>query len=442
MNVEVENLPNCLASLRIELSPDRVTKEWTEVVKDFKKAAKIPGFRPGKAPISVIESKFRKEIKDELTKKLVSETTREAIREKGLNVLSISNVEDVEITPEKSLRFTATLITSPEFDLPDYKSINVTVPSTEVTEEDVASAIKNLRERHATFADVEGRALEMGDYAVIDYETTLDGEPVMEVEPNTPRMLGGGKEFWIKADVNTFLDGFSQQLVGLSIGETREFDLQVAENSPVAGLASKILHFKVTLKALKSMQLPELNDEFANQVAAGFTVQKLEEALKQQIGLEKTQRVNALMQNQIIDHLVSQVECELPQSYVTDETRRIMSEIVHENQQRGISEEVLRGNEKDIINSASRSARERLKANFILTRIASAEGITVTPEEFTNRIQNLATQYRLTVDKMLADLKEKGAFSQVKEEVLIGKVLDFLTSNANVQTSLEPAANS
>src|SRR6202035_4121888 len=175
MNVEVENLPNCIASLHIELPPDLVTKEWNEVVKGVRQVARIPGFRPGKAPQNVVEAKFRKEIQEELTKKLVSETTREAIREKGLKVLSISEVDDVEFTPEKSMRFTATLITLPEFELPDYKGIAVKVPPAEVTDQEVEQGVQNIRERHATFSDVTGRVLEMNDFAVIDYSTTLEG---------------------------------------------------------------------------------------------------------------------------------------------------------------------------------------------------------------------------------------------------------------------------
>jgi trigger factor len=442
MNVEVENLPNCLASLRIELPSDRVTKEWNDVVKGFRQVAKIPGFRPGKAPVNVIEAKFKKEIQEELKKKLISESTREVIKEKGLKVLSISGVDDVEITPEKSMRFTTTLITAPEFDLPEYKGISIKVPDSTVTDEELEAAITNLRERHATFGEVEGRPLETGDFAVIDYETTLDGQPVLEVVPKAPRMLGGGKEFWIKADENTFLKGFGDQLVGLSIGETREFDLPVGADYPVSELASKTLHFRVTLKSIKSMQLPELNDEFAGQIAEGFNMDKLREALKGQLGIEKTQRVETLKHNQIIDYLISRVECELPQSYVRNETRRIMSDIVQQNQQRGISEELLRENEKEIINSASRSAKERLKANFILSRIATEEKIKVTSEDMNARIVQLAIQYRTTPDKMHSELEGKGALAQIEEEVLIGKVLDFLTSNANVEASPENAGNS
>jgi len=442
MNVEVENLPNCLTSLHIELPPDRVTKEWNEVVKEFRQVANVPGFRPGKAPVNMVEAKFRKEIQEKLTKKLVSETTREVIREKGLKVLSISEVDDVEITPEKSMRFAATLITAPEFELPDYKAISVKVPPNEVADEEVEDEIEDLRKCHAAFSDIEGRSFEMGDFAVIDYETTLDGKPALEVESKIPHILGGGKDFWIKADENTFLEGFSNQLVGLPIGDTREFDLVVAENYPVTELVSKTLHFKVTLKGIKSMQLPELDDKFASQIVEDFTVEELRKAVKERLEIEKTQWIETLKHNQIIDYLVSRVECKLPQSYVKDETRRVMSEIVQQNQRRGISEDVLRKNEEDIINMASRSAKDRLKADFILLRIGAKEGIEVKSDDINERIQLLASQYRITFEKMFSELKESRALPQLYERVLIGKVLDFLTSNANVKTSLEEAATS
>jgi trigger factor len=442
MNVEVENLPNCIASLHIELPPDLVTKEWNEVVKGFRQVARIPGFRPGKAPANVVEAKFRKEIQEELTKKLVSETTREAIREKGLKVLSISEVDGVEFTPERVMRFTATLITSPEFELPEYKGIQVKVPPDEVTDQELDQALHKFRERHATFSDLEGRALEMADFAIIDYETTLDGQPLLEVEPKAPKMLGGGADFWIKLDENTFLKGFSDRLVGMQTGELRNFDLTTPDDYPVAGLAKRVLDFRVTLKAIKSMQLPELTDEFAGQVAEGLNLEQLKMTLKEQLVIERERRLQTLKQNQVVNYLASHVECELPQSFVKDETRRIMSEIVQHNQMRGISEDVLRENQKDIITAASRNARDRLKANFILSRIAEKEGIEVKPQELRERVQVLADQYRVKYEKMKSDLEEKKAMGQVREEVLMGKVLDFLTSNANVEIVPEDVVNS
>jgi trigger factor len=441
MNVEVENLPNCIASLRIELPPDRVTKEWNEVVRGFKKVARIPGFRPGKAPPSVIEAKFRKEIQEELTKKLVSETTREAIREKGLKVLSISEVDDVEFTAEKSMRFTATLITAPEFELPDYKGIPVRIPSVEVTEQEIQKGMDNLRESRATFSDVEGKALDLGDYAVIDYASFLDNQPLLEVLPKVPKMLSGGRDFWIKLDENTFLKGFSEELIGMRPNETREFDLTVANDYPITDLAGKTLHFSVTLKLIKNMQLPEVNDQFAGEVRSGFTLEQLHNALREDMTSEKRRRAETLKHNQIIDYLVSRVECELPQSYVKDETRRIMSEIVQQNQRRGITEDVLRENQKDIVSAASRNAKERLKGNFILTKIAEKENLEVSPPELKERVQHLADQYRTSFEKMMSELDEKRAIGQVREEVLIGKVLDFLTSNANIEISSGDVVN-
>ena len=441
MNVEVESLPNCIASMHIELPPDVVTKEWNEVAKSFRQLARIPGFRPGKAPQNVVEAKFRKEIQEELTKKLVSETTREAIREKGLKVLSISDVDGVEFTPERSMKFTATLITSPEFELPEYKGIQVKVPPDEVTDREVEGALQSLRERHATFSDVEGQSLQLNDFAVIDYATTLEGRPLLEVEPKAPRMLSGGNDFWIKLDEQTFLQGFSDHLVGMNIGQTREFDLTVPGDHPNRGLANRELHFNVTLKSIKSMHLPELNDEFAAQIAEDLTLEKLKESMSLQLRAGKAHRIESLKQNQILEYLASRVECELPQSYLKDETRRIMSEIVQQNQMRGISEDVLRENQKNIISTASRSARERVKANFILGRIAEKEGIEVKPEELRDRVARLAEQNRMKYEKMRSDLEDKRALGQVEHEVLMAKVLDFLTSNANVEIVPEEVAN-
>lgn len=189
------------------------------------------------------------------------------------------------------------------------------------------------------------------------------------------------------------------------------------------------------------MQLPELTEEFASQIEPGLTLEQLKKRVEEQIGAEKKRRIEILKQNQIVDYLASSVECELPQSYVKEETRRIMSEIVQQNQLRGVSEDVLRENQKDIISTASRNARERLKTNFILNRIAEKEGIEVEPEELRSRVRAMANQYRVKYEKMMSDLEEKRVLGQVSEEVLMGKVLDFLTSSATVEVVPEEAVN-
>jgi trigger factor len=439
MNVEVENLPNCLATLHVELPPEQVTKKWNEVAQNFRQVVRVPGFRPGKAPQSVVEAKFRKEIQEELTRKLIGETTREAIREKGLKVLSISEVEDVEFTPERSMRFTATLVTSPEFELPEYHHIPVEQPVTTVAEQEVEDALRSLRERYATFTDITGRGLLTGDFAVIDYSTSLDGRPVSEVVPQAPKTLIGKDDFWIKVEGQMLLDGFIENLLGMETGQTRTFQLAIPKDFPVTELAERSLEFSVVLKAIKEIHLPEADDALAAQIVPGLDLEKLNEMLRKQLESEKLRQAETSKRNQIVDYLVSRVECELPQSYVKSETRRIMSDIVQHNQLRGVPDEALRENQRDIVSAASRNAKDRLKANFILNRIAEREGIEVGKKELQDKIRSLAEQHRITYEKAVSDLESRGALGSLQEELLIGKVLDFLTSDATIKPSSEEA---
>jgi trigger factor len=160
MKVEVEKQPDSVSTLQIELPPEEVSKEWNRIADGYARYAKIPGYRPGKAPRRVVEAKYRKEIQEELTKKLVSQSYRDAIAEKQLRVVSLTNVEDVEIADDKTMRFRATVITAPEFELPDYKNITVQLPPAEVMEEEVNAALERLRDQSADFFEVEpARAL-------------------------------------------------------------------------------------------------------------------------------------------------------------------------------------------------------------------------------------------------------------------------------------------
>ena len=174
MKVEVEKQPGSVSTLQIELPPEEVSKEWDAIANSFARFAKIPGYRPGKAPRAVIEKRFRKEIQDELTKKLVSKSYHEAIEQEQLRVASLANIEDVQLGEDKSMRFRATVVTAPEFELPEYKNIPVQLPETNVSESEVDVAIERLRDQSADFVDVPERGLEMGDFAIIAPRRSVD----------------------------------------------------------------------------------------------------------------------------------------------------------------------------------------------------------------------------------------------------------------------------
>ena len=435
MNVVVENLPNCITTLRVEVDPDKVSKAWSDVAGTYTKLARIPGYRAGKAPKAIIEKKFQKEIREELEKKLLSEACKEAIQEKGLKVISLTQVDDIEIGDDKTMKFTATLVTRPDFQLPVYKGLVVPLKPIEVTDAEVDDSLNELREQGADFKDVaEERGAQMEDFVVIDYRGTIDGAPVSEKFPKAGQPLSGNDDFWIHMVHEAFFPGFSEALVGAKPGETRKFEIEVPAEFPVEGLPGQKIQYEVTIKQMKQKVLPELNDAFADTIVKGKTLEELRAVARDQISHQKKADAEGAKRGEIMRHLLSQVECELPVDMVRTETRRILADIVRENQARGIADDVLKQNEQEILGSAAQNARERLKGTFVLLKIADVEGIKPTQAEFDQRIAYLAARYEMKVDKLLKKLDERNAIDQILEEVLTGKVLDFLAANASVST--------
>ncbi len=433
MNVVVEPLPNCLATLRVEVEPEKVTAAKEKVTKEFAQFAKIPGYRAGKAPRAVIEKKFKKQIQEELEKTLLGESTREAIAEKKLRVLQLANIDDIQFAEDDRLSFTATVVTQPEFQLPQYKGLVVKLSPTEVTDEEVDQSIENLRDQAADFTDVtEDRGAQMEDFVVVDYTGTIDGKPVHEVFPKAGKPLSGNDDFWIKMTDEAFFPGYCAALVGAKPGEKRTFDIEVPADFPVEGMAGQKVHYEVTLKSIKHKVLPELNDAFADSVVKGKTIAELRQMAREELERQKKTDVESDKRNQLMRQLLSQVECELPASLVRNQTQRILTEIVRENQARGVTEDVLKESEKELVGAASQNARERLKGTFVLLRIAEQENLRVTREEIFGRVAAMAQRYDMPFEKMLKELEKRNALDQISEDIVTGKALDFLIANASI----------
>ena len=434
MQVQVESLPNCVAALHVELPPERVDKERESILRDFQGAARLPGYRPGKAPRGIVEARYKKEINEELQRKLVGTATREAIAEKKLRVLQVSDVEQVHLGQDRSLSFTAKVITAPDFELPAYQGLTVRVPSPEITDENVDAALESLRQRLADFSDITDRGLAMDDFCVLDFAGRVDGQPVSEAVPSAPKELAGKEGFWIKLGPETLLPGFSDKLVGATAGETRDFTLDVPEDFPLEDLKGKKIDYTVKVRELKKQELPALDDEFAGKVVPGKTLAELRDMARAQLTTERTTQIEELKRQQILAQLNGGTTFELPADFVRGETRRIMGDIVKQNQERGVSDEEIRENEPTIVENAGAAARDRLKGAFILTRIAEKEGIKVTREEMEARLQAMAARYGMTREKLVKSLQEREAFGQIEEELLLGKTLAFLSQNATVET--------
>ncbi len=441
MKVEVESQPHS-ATLRIELPPDEVRKEWDAIASNYARYAKIPGYRPGKAPKPVIERKFRKEIQDELTKKLVSKSYREAVTEKQLRVVSLTNVEDVEFGDDHSLRFRATVMTAPEFELPEYKNIPVELPSTDVTEAEVDTALERLRDQSADFVDTPERPLQMDDFSVIDFDGSVEGVPMSELVPEASKNIHGGKKFWLRLAPDNFLPQFCEQLVGMNKGETRSVQVDFPEDFVLTELAGKRADYAVTLNEMKQKVLPELDDAFAEKLLPGKTLHDLRHTIEHNLEHEKEHEIERAKEAQIVKYLQEHITFDLPPPLLKNETRRALNELVHRNRERGVPDELLKGKEKELIEGAGSLAAHRLKTNFILHRIAEKEALKITREEVDERIRQQAEQYNVPVEKLRKDLEENDRLDGVAEEVLLGKTLDFLKANVSVQPAAQSSSGS
>jgi len=296
----------------------------------------------------------------------------------------------------------------------------------------VDTAVENLRNQAATFEDIAGRGLEMEDYGVIDYNGSIDGKPVSEVSPRAGKLLTENTGFWVRMAQESVLPGFCEALVGAVQGETREFDLTIPEDFAVKELAGRKIHYSVTVTGLKSKKLPELNDAFASSVVEGKTLEEVRALAKGELARQKKEQIESAKREQIMGFLISKVECELPQNYVVGETRRILADIVQQEQSRGMTDEAIKEHEKELVEAAARGARQKLKGTFILQRIAEAEKVTVTQAELRARTNAMAARYGMTPEKMARELEKRDAMDRVAEEVLSGKVIDFLVTNAEV----------
>ena len=437
MKVEVERQPGSVSKLQIELPPEEVEKEWDAIANSFARFAKIPGYRPGKAPRAVIDKRFRKEIQDELTKKLVSKSYHEAVEQEHLRVASLTNIEDIQFGEDKSMRFRATVVIAPEFELPDYKKIPVQLPDTKVSDAEIEEALERLREQSADFVDVPGRGLQMGDFAVLDFEGSMDSKPISEIAPQASKNLQGGKKFWLHLAADNFLPKFCEQLVGQKPGETRLAIVEFPADFPVKELAGKKADYAVTVREVKEKVLPPIDDALAAKLAPGKTLVDLRQLLEHDIEHAKEHDVERAKESQIMKYLHERIQFELPPALLQNETRRALAELVQRNREHGVTDEMLKEKERELIDGAAGVAAHRLKTNFILHRIVERENIEVAKEDVDLRIRQEAARYDISPEKMRKELQQKDVLDDVAEQILLGKTLDFLKANVSIEPAQE-----
>lgn len=432
MNIVVEKLPNCAATLRVEIPADTVAKERDSIVRAYSGNARVPGFRPGKAPKAVVEKRYAKEIQSELVENLVDSALRDAIKQEDLRVLDFGTVKDLTFGPDNACSFNTTLTLAPEITLPEYKGIAVTAPPAAVPDEDLAAQLESLRERFAEFTAIEDRAADLGDFAVIDYTSSVNGQPTDEFLGKSAGYLSGREGFWVRLEDKFFLPGFAAQAVGMNVGETREIPVALPEDYPVAGLAGQTLVLATTLKELKTSVLPELNDEFASRLAPGKTMEEITTMIRENLAYERERKISDHKVNQIVEYLTSKVDCELPENLVTEETQSQADSMVERGVKAGMTEAEITEQQNEIFAVAGQQAVNNLRTNFILREIASAEKLVVEDKELVSHLIQVAASRKVEPKKFIKDMQRARRIEGVRQSMLIGKTLDFLLEHATV----------
>lgn len=437
MNIVVEKEPKCVATLRVEIPADKVSGQRAEIVAGYASKARVPGFRPGKAPRAVVEKRFQKEISEELNGSLINEAYDEALKQEGLNVLDFGVPEDLTTQADGSITFVSKLTLAPEITVPEYKRVAVTVPPVAVPDEEVNTQLTALQERFADFSDIEGRAAAMADFAVIDYTSTVEGKPTEEFLGKPAGYLAGRDGFWVRLDEKAFLPGFAAQLVGLNVGDSKEITITLPDDFPLSDLRSKEVVFQTTVKELKEAKLPELNDELANRLAPGKTMEEIKDIIRENMSGERRRKIDDMKVNQIVEHFNSKVDFELPENLVNQETQNQANAMVQRGVQSGMTETEIETQQEEILANAGTQAVTNLRTNFILQEIARIEKITVSDSELVNHLAQIAASRKISPKKFIKDMQRAGRLQNIRSSMAIGKTIDFLVEHANVTESAD-----
>jgi len=443
MNLAVERLPDCKAKLNIEIPSDVVEKERSGLVAAYTAQAKLPGYRPGKIPKAVIEKKFKNQITEELEDRLMRQAWGEADKQESLGILGISNVESKTFEADGSFAIAAEVITQPEVALPDYSDIPVEVPKIVVTDEQLDNVFERMQQNFATFEVVEGRALKTGDIAVVEYEGSTDGAPLVEILDEANAQLGSSEEYWIKipgeGEDATFLPGFGEQLEGLEVGAEKDVELTLSDDFQIEALAGKTVVYKTKIKEVKEQVVPPLDDAFAEKIEPGKNIEEVRASIKEQMEAEQTNQRQEVITSQILSHLTGMAEFEVPEHIIFNETQRQVNEMVQRGYQQGMGEEQIAENQQAILDSAEGRAKSSVKATFLLEKIGEKEGLTVTDDEVSQQVMMMAAQEKRPIKKVARELRDKNAFPEIRHDILISKVLEFLKGNATI-TEVDPPA--
>jgi trigger factor len=418
----------CRRELELEIPADDVTKAMDRVTKEFAKLANVPGFRKGKAPLTLIRKRFADDIKGEVLQSLVPETLEKAVNEAKLQPVSQPSVEKLDFHEGQPVKFTAVFEVLPTFELGNYKDLTLELPPMEVTDADVDRALEEARERASTFTPVEGRAVADGDYAQLKLVgTPTDGSEPLQAESVLCHI--GAEET---------MPPFNENLRGANAGDHKTFDVDYPADYPDPKLAGKTYHYDVEVLGVKTKTLPELNDEFAKDVSDATTLDELKAKIRENQEHQLGHQVKDMKREKVLAELVKLHEFPVPQVLVEHQMDVRLQRMVRQLAQQGVDPRAVNVDWVSLRKRQEERAKDDVKAELIVDRIATAENIEVTDEEVQAELEHMASHSGESAEAIRASLTKEGTLDRMKSKLRSDKTLDWLAQNSQVKIVAKP----
>jgi trigger factor len=440
VNVQLNNVSATRKSLVVTLDPSEVDAEHQAVVGEIAKVARIPGFRPGKAPASMVAKRFSKEIADDFKQKVVSKAYRSALEQEKLDVLNIVRVDEGQIATGTPANVTITLDVRPDFELPDYENLQTEIIPTEATDAEVENVIQGLRAERADFKPAE-RPAQKGDYVKLGYEGKVDGNPIADLAPDK-QLYGKVPQTWeeVEGANEGVIPGLGRQLAGLKNGDAKDISITFpADFAPVPALAGKTATYTVEIQEIRERVLPEFNEEFFKSQQVD-DLPGLQAQVRNNLKMQKEYQNRSAQRRQVTEQLAARVDFPVPDSLVDAETQGVLRQYIEEQMRRGVPEEQFEKEKKELFEGAKKAAINRVKLQLILAKIAEKEKIEVTNDDLNRYLYREASRTGQKPDKLAKTLaSDREQLRSVQQSIIFDKSVDFLVSKAKVNT-VQPKA--
>lgn len=425
MSFKVETLEKNMAKLTIEVEATEVEKAIQKAYTKQKSRFSVPGFRKGKVPRNLIEKMYGVEVfYEDAVNEMIPQAYQDAAEESKLEIVSRPNIEVVEIESGKNFVFTAEVAVKPEVTLGDYKGIEVAKIDVEVTDEEVMADIDKVRDQNSRMITVEDRPVADGDIATIDFKGFVDGEAFEG---------GEGSDYPLTIGSHSFIDTFEDQLIGKNVGEEVDVNVTFPEEYQAEELQGKPALFKVTIKEIKCKELPELDDEFVQDVSEFDTVDEYKADVKTKITERKENQAKVDKEDAVIEKIIENATMELPDAMVEFQVQQMLEDYARRLQQQGLSLEQymqFTGLTVDKLQEEMKpQAIKRIESRLVLEAIAKAEDIQVTDEDVDNEIDEMAKNYGMEADK-LKEYMGDAEKESMKSDIAVKKAADLVTSEA------------